>query len=202
MDNPGIAFPEPSGAPLPTATPTKSIISLTSFATLMKECNDEGLKPYQLVIKTMTGFSSGLSQDKPDDEEDLTVDLSGVPEEYHDFVDVFSKKKSDTLAPHHPYDLKIELESDQLPKLGPIYSLSDVEQKTLQDFIDENLATGFIRPSRSPIGAPVLFVKKKSGELRLCVDFRGLNKITRKDRYPLPLISDLLNVPRKAHIYI
>ena len=82
-----------------------------------------------------------------------------------------------------------------------MYSLSQVELQALWMFIDENLTTGFIRPTRSPHGAPILFVKKKDGSLRLCVDFRGLNKITVKDRYPLPLISDLLDAPRKVRIY-
>jgi len=79
--------------------------------------------------------------------------------------------------------------------------LSKFEQETLKEFIDENLTNGFIRLTSSPHGALVLFVKKKDGSLRLCVDFRGLNKITKKDRYPLPLISDLLDSPRKARIY-
>ena len=79
-----------------------------------------------------------------------------------------------------------------------MYSLSQTELVTLQEFIDEHLATGFIRPSQSPFGAPVLFTKKKDGGLRLCVDFRGL---TKKDRYPLPLIMDLLDSSRKARIY-
>ena len=60
---------------------------------------------------------------------------------------------------------------------------------------------GFIRPTLSPHGAPVLFVKKKDGSLRLCVDFCGLNRISKKDRYPLPLISNLLDSPRKARVY-
>ena len=84
---------------------------------------------------------------------------------------------------------------------SPIYSLSQEELTALHKFIDENLATGFIRPSRSPCGAPVLFIRKKDGSLRLCVDFRGLNRISKKDRYPLPLISDLLDAPRKAWVY-
>ena len=82
-----------------------------------------------------------------------------------------------------------------------MYSLSQVELEALRKFIDENLASGMIRPTRSPYGAPVLFVKKKDGSLRLCVDYRGLNKLTIKDRYPLPLISDLLDSPRRARIY-
>ena len=68
-------------------------------------------------------------------------------------------------------------------------------------FIDENLNTGFICPTTSSHAAPVLFVKKKDGSLQLCVDFRGLNKITKKDRYPLPLISNLLDSPSHAKIY-
>ena len=60
---------------------------------------------------------------------------------------------------------------------------------------------GFIQPTSSPHGAPVLFVKKKDGSLCLCVDFRGLNRISKKDRYPLPLISDLLDSPCKARVY-
>src|SRR5882672_7458901 len=67
--------------------------------------------------------------------------------------------------------------------------------------LTRNLATGFICPSRSPHGALVLFILKKDGSLRLCVDFPGLNRISKKDGYPLPLISDLLDAPRKARIY-
>ena len=82
-----------------------------------------------------------------------------------------------------------------------MYSLSAVEQKALREFLDENINSGFIRQSTSPHGAPILFVKKKDGSLRLCVDYRALNRITKKDRYPLPLISDLLQSPSKARIY-
>ena len=129
------------------------------------------------------------------------VDLSTVPAEYHEFADVFSDSRANTLAPHRPYDLKIELEENSSIPPGPIYSLSAVEQQALRTFLDENLNSGFIRQSSSPHGAPVLFVKKKDGSLRLCVDFRALNAITKKDRYPLPLISDLLDSPKKARIY-
>jgi len=97
--------------------------------------------------------------------------------------------------------LKIEIEDGAKPPLGLIYPLSESELVTLREFIDEHLAMGFIRSSKSPFGAPVLFVKKKNGSLRLCIDFRRLNAITRKDKYPLPLISDLLDAPRQAHIF-
>src|SRR5262249_44412088 len=126
---------------------------------------------------------------------DEPIDLSTVPAEYHEFADVFSKARADTLAPHRPYDLSINLEEGSSPPVGTIYSLSSAELSALREFIDENLASGFIRSSNSPHGAPVLFVRKKDGSLRLCVDYRGLNRITKKDRYPLPLISDLLDSP-------
>ena len=130
-----------------------------------------------------------------------TPDLSNVPSKYHEFADVFSKTKAEVLTPHQPYDLKINLEEGAQPLVGPIYSLSASEQEALKEFIEKNLNTGFIQPTSSPHGTPVLFVKKKDGSLHLCVDFRGLNRISKKDRYPLPLISDLLDSPRKARVY-
>ena len=88
-----------------------------------------------------------------------------------------------------------------MPPQPLIYSLSNSELGTLWEFIDEHLNIGFIWPSRSSHGAPILFVKKKDGSLWLCVDFRSLNKVTKKDHYPLPLITDLLDAPWKARIY-
>jgi len=79
--------------------------------------------------------------------------------------------------------------------------LSKFEQEALKEFIDENLTNGFICSMSSPHRVLALFIKKKDGSLWLCVDFRGLNKITKKNRYPLPLISNLLDSPHKAHIY-
>jgi len=71
-------------------------------------------------------------------------DLSNVPSEYHEFADIFSKTKAETLPPHCPYDLKINLEKGTQPPVGPIYSLSASEQEALKEFIEENLNTGFI----------------------------------------------------------
>ena len=90
---------------------------------------------------------------------------SQVPKVYHDYLDVFSKSKGMTLPPRRPYDHKIEVEPGMTPPFGPIYLLSEVEQLALQDFLDKNLANKFIRPSKSPAGAPILFIKKKDGSL-------------------------------------
>jgi len=121
------------------------------------------------------------------------IDLSAVPEEYHEYADVFSKSKAETLAPHCPYDLRIELEKDSHPLVGTIYSLSKFEQEALKEFIDKNLTNGFIHSTLFSYRVLVLFVKKKDRSLWLCVDFCRLNKITKKDQYLLLLISDLLD---------
>ena len=84
---------------------------------------------------------------------------------------------------------------------GPIYSLTEPELKELCTYLDDNLKCGFIRPSHSPGGAPIMFVKKKNGSLHLCVDYRGLNAATVKNRYPLPLFSDMLHRLCGAKIY-
>ena len=96
---------------------------------------------------------------------DAIPDLSTVPEEYRDFADVFSKAKASVLAPHWEYDLKIELEEGANLPPSRLYTLSPVELKTLQAFIDENLHFSFIQPTSSSHAAPVLFVKKKDSSL-------------------------------------
>ena len=84
------------------------------------------------------------------------------------------------------------------PPFGAIYSLP-VEQLALREFLDENLKNQFIRPSQSSAGAPVLFIK--DGTLRLAVDYTGLNKVIKQDRYPLPLIADLPDRLRSARVF-
>ena len=145
----------------------------------------------------MSAQAAAISDGTPDD----PVDLTGVPLEYHDYADVFSKKKANTLAPHQPFDLKIELEEGTEPPIGRLYSLSPLEQGFLQDFLDKHLTNGFICQSSSPHAAPVFFVQKKDGSLHLCINFQGLNKIKKKDQYPLPHTSNLLEAPSGAKIY-
>ena len=130
-----------------------------------------------------------------------TISTASIPEQYKDFQDVFQKKNADMLPEHRPYDCAIDLEDGAQPPFGPIYNLSQTELAELRKYIDENLAKNFIRHSKSPAGAPILFVKKKDGSLRMCVDYRGLNKVTKKNRYPLPLISGLLDQLGRARIF-
>ena len=78
-----------------------------------------------------------------------------------------------------------------MPPFGPTYPLSESELRVLRKYLDEMLASGKIVRSTSPAVAPILFVPKPDGTLRLCIDYRGLNKITIKNRYPLPLMNEL-----------
>ena len=96
------------------------------------------------------------------------------------------------LPEHQPYDCAIDLQEGSQPPFGPIYNLSQTELMELQKYIHENLAKNFTCHSKSPVGARILFVKKKDGSLWMCVDYQGLNKVTKKNRYPLHLISGLL----------
>ncbi len=82
---------------------------------------------------------------------------------------------------------------DWQPPYGPIYSLGPVELETLKAYIENNLASDFIRPSKSPVGIPILFDMKPDGSLRLCIDYRGLNNLTIKNRYLLPLVGESLD---------
>ena len=128
-------------------------------------------------------------------------DLSNVHSKYHKFANIFSKTKADVLASHCSYNLKINLEEGAQLLVGPIYSLSVSKQEALKKFIKENLNIGFIWPTLFLHSAPVLFVKNKDGLLYLCVNFHDLNCIFKKDCYPLPLISNLLDSPHKAWVY-
>ena len=84
---------------------------------------------------------------------------------------------------------------------GRVYQLSEPERKSLEEYVNTELAKGFIRHSTSPAGAPCFFVKKIDGSLRLCVDFKGLNKLTIKNRYPMPLIPELIRRVASGKIY-
>jgi hypothetical protein len=141
-----------------------------------------------------------LRLDIPGDD-DLGDLLARIPNEYLDLAEVFSEAGARSLPPHRDADHAIDLEEGKKPPFGAIYSLSEKELGVLREYIDENLANSFIQPSRSSAGAPVLFAPKANGELRLCVDYRGLNAITIKNRYPLPLVGEILDRLSGAKIF-
>ena len=117
---------------------------------------------------------------------------SQCPKEYEDFIDVFSEEGANALPELGRKTHGIDT-GTQEPPYGPVYNLSETELATLREYLRSSEEKGWIRRSVSPAGAPILFVQKKDGSLRLCVDYRGLNKITVKNRHPLPLITETLD---------
>ncbi|KAI2665820.1 Transposon Tf2-6 polyprotein [Labeo rohita] len=126
---------------------------------------------------------------------------SVIPTEYQDLIKAFSQTKATQLPPHRPGDCAIDLIPGSTPPRGRVYPLSQPESEAMNTYIQEELAKGFIRPSTSPTSAGFFFVKKKDGGLRPCVDYRALNDITIKYRYPLPLVPPALEQLRTAKIY-
>ncbi|KAJ1595608.1 hypothetical protein NDA11_004253 [Ustilago hordei] len=145
-----------------------------------------------------TGADKGVEMEV---EVDKVVTAADIPKPYQHLRDVFDEVEADKLPHHTEHDLHLELIEGGKPPQGPLYLKGPKEMSELRRYLDENLEKGFIRPSKSPAQSPVLFVPKKDGGLRLCVDYRGLNEITVKNRAPLPLIEEQLFLLRKARIY-
>ncbi len=125
-----------------------------------------------------------------------------VPEWCRDFADLFEKKNFDKLPEPRTWDHAIELTPNANANLDcKVYPLNRNEQAELDKFLDENLSSGRIRPSKSPMASPFFFVKKKDGKLRPVQDYRKLNEMTIKNRYPLPLISELMDKLRGAKYF-
>ncbi len=128
-------------------------------------------------------------------------EAQALPSVYRDLIVAFSKTRASQLPPHRSSDCAIDLLPDAVPPRGRIFPLSQPESRAMNHYIQEELAKGFIRPSTSPASAGFFFVKKKGGDLRPCIDYRGLNEITVKFRYPLPLVPSALEQLRSAQFF-
>ncbi len=115
-----------------------------------------------------------------------------IPPYLRDFHSVFSKDFFDELSGTKLWDHAVELTHDTSPKSCKVYPLSASEQKELDTFLKENLESGRIRPFKSLMATPVFFVKRKDGKLCLVQDYHTLNAMTMKNKYPLPLIPELI----------
>ena len=117
-----------------------------------------------------------------------------------EFLDVFPEE-----LPSHLLEREVDLSIDILPRTAPIsrapYRMDLTELKELKTQLQELLDKGFVRPSVSTWGAPVLFVKKKDGTLRMCIDYRQINKVTVKNKYPLLRIEDFFDQLNKASVF-
>ncbi len=124
-----------------------------------------------------------------------------IPSCYTPFSDVFCPKRAAQLPPHRPWDCAIDLFPGEPVPRGKIYPLSLPEQKAMEEYIEEALRQGYIVPSTSPAASSFFFVAKKDGGLRPCIDYRALNNITVKFRYPLPLVPAALEYLCGATIF-
>lgn len=124
-----------------------------------------------------------------------------LPESFSVFRALFSKRASDKLSEHRPYDHKIDLKKENDLTFEPLRKQTDEQLRETKRYLLNNLHKGFIEPSSAPYAAPILFVKKSDGSLRFCVDYRKLNELTKKDPYPLPLIDEMMARISKAKFF-
>ncbi|KAF8748062.1 hypothetical protein RHS01_11083 [Rhizoctonia solani] len=126
--------------------------------------------------------------------------LEGVPSKYHQYAKVFGEEEFNQLPPHRHYNIGIKL-TEEGPLNLPLYSMTNAKSATLKDWLRDKLKAGKIRPSKSSISSPVMFVPKKDGSRRLVVDYCCLNNRTKKNVYPLPRPDDLMAQLRGAKVF-
>ena len=131
-------------------------------------------------------------------QEDIIQDL---PDWLWDLHEVFSPQLADVLPPYRSWDIKIELLPGKEPSYHKNQPLSSQELKVVRTWLDDNLRKGFIHESHARCASPLILATKLGGEVRICQDYWGLNTITIKNRYPLPLIRETLNAPCCAKVY-
>lgn len=127
--------------------------------------------------------------------------LKQLPPEFRHHVEHFLTKNSESLPPHRPWDHKIEIMPGKQAPYFKNRPFSPAELRCVKKWIDEMLDKGFIRESTSPAAAPLLLAAKPGGGVRICHDYRGLNEVTIKNRYPLPLIRETLDALCGAKFY-
>ena len=145
-----------------------------------------GIRARRLLYKGAHGYLTFLINPPKD-----KIRLEDVPV-VKEFPDVFPEEL-ESLPPERAMEFKIDLVPGAAPVSKTPYRMAPAELKELKVQLQDLLERGFIIESDSPWGAPVLFVKKKDGSLRLCIDYRGLNELTIKNKYPLPLIDELFS---------
>jgi hypothetical protein len=152
--------------------------------------------PHHFVCSSITvsgcPAEASAKTSKPKGFEDI------VPMTLHEYADVFSETAFDSLPERRKWDHTIKLEREPSPGFRKVYPITLTEQIEMDAFLEEALATGRIRQSKSPLRAPVFFIKKKDGKLCFVQDYQALNAITRKNQYPLPLIDDLIHQLKDA----
>ena len=143
--------------------------------------------PNQWSLDGKRVFSISVSADDKN-----TLLEAGVPAFYHEFEKVFGKEMQSALPEHGLQDCAIDLLPNTEPPSGKLYLMSQDVMQLLREYIEEIVATDKMRLGEGHAGSLVFFVKEKTGKMRLVVDYRGLNAITIKDKYPIPLMTTLM----------
>ena len=115
-----------------------------------------------------------------------------VPEKFHKWIKIFSKKQSERMPTRKIWDHAIDIKEGFMPRKEKVYLLSREEREEVREFINKQLRKGYIRLLKLPQTVPVFFIEKKDGKKQMVQDYRYLNKWTIKNKYPLPLISDIV----------
>ncbi len=178
------------------ALPTTSWVKLIDKREFAKAALDENLKIFIGHVSALDVVESSIDHSYTAQIAALQWDkaLTEIPAKYSDYADVFSSDLAMELSENtgmNEYIIKL-IEGKQSP-YGLIYALSPVELEILKAYIETHLKTGFIQPSKSPAGVPILFDEKPDGSLRLYVNYRGLNNLPIQNWYPLSRISEALD---------
>lgn len=186
---------------------TRIDIAAIGAAPFQRHLKKEGT---EVFITSLSEIDRTIEEKRAEDrqkegshEQELVQQL--LPKQYQEYVDVFSKTASDELPPRRTNDYKIELEEGKTVEsavgYSPLYKQTGEELEAARGYIVDNLSKGFIGPSSVPFASPILMARKPGGGLRFCVDYRKLNAITRKDRYPIPLVDELMERISGAKIF-
>jgi hypothetical protein len=162
---------------------------------LLRACtiyNRRNCQLFTVIIEDINRYLQNASPPKPPDL---------LPEKLKNYADVFSPKEAEKLPPHRNYNHNIRLQEDKTPPFEPLYPMFRNKLIALKEWLEKNLRKGFIRPSSSPAASPILFVKKTNENLRFYVNYRKLNNISVKNRYPLPLTKKSLNNLKKMKYF-
>lgn len=169
-------------------------LSVKKFRKIMKK-NDPYVNVFQLVSEKQFETKNGIGVAMGENSN------PGLRKILQKFCTVFQEELPPGLPPERDVDHEIQTEEDAKPPHRPMYQLSPVELKAMKDYVGELLDKGKIRPSKSPYGAPLFFVKEKDKPLRAVVDYRGLNRITKKNNAPLPRSDEMFDMFGDAAVF-
>ncbi len=158
--------------------------NVTTFAIIVTEIDR--------LLKTARNKPENVNLQELSHEETLKEVKAKLSSKYHDYLDVFDRAMVDQLSSHCLYDHKIELIDEKTSSRSRLYHMSDYKLQKMKNYLIEHLNKDFISSSSASYASLILFVEKKDDSLRFCVDYRKLNALIKRDRYPLSLIDETL----------